>query len=196
MAKRRMKMICLKTGLMSKRFAPCTDCPHGRDSCPSIRWTKLGGSLIKMVRASIENPAITLSESEDGTFSATLDGREKAHGLKAVMTSRDGYRCLVCGSRENLTKDHVVPVVMGGNFRQYNLQTLCETCNALKGFEPCDYRFGRRFLGWREIWFDPSAAAEKFRRMSINSSNLDALGRYREANKQRAKDVREGKRLP
>ena len=197
MAKRSMKMICLKTGLMSKRFAPCTDCPHGRDSCPSIRWAKRGSAFIKMVKASINDPHVVLTESEDGRFSTSLNGRNKAHGLKAVTASRDGWRCLVCGDRDNLTKDHVVPVVMNGKDRLYNLQTLCEACNTLKGSDPCDYRFGHRFLGWKNIWFNSSksAMAREFDRRSKPHDPVK-FNEYREANKLRAKDVREGKRLP
>lgn len=47
--------------------------------------------------------------------------------------SRDYYRCVQCGERENLTLDHVIPVAHGGTNDECNLQTMCEPCNNRKG---------------------------------------------------------------
>lgn len=46
--------------------------------------------------------------------------------------TRDGHRCVVCGSTaevEPLHVDHIVPVSRGGTSDLDNLQTLCQTCN-------------------------------------------------------------------
>lgn len=43
--------------------------------------------------------------------------------------ARDGYRCVQCGSGDDLTIDHVVPLVAGGGNGDRNLQTLCRVCN-------------------------------------------------------------------
>lgn len=51
-------------------------------------------------------------------------------------TRRDresGHRCVVCGSTESLTADHIVPVAKGGTNDLDNLQTMCEPCNTFKG---------------------------------------------------------------
>lgn len=45
----------------------------------------------------------------------------------------DGYRCRSCGTRKNLTVDHVIPWSKGGGDEPENLQTLCRSCNARKG---------------------------------------------------------------
>lgn len=40
--------------------------------------------------------------------------------------------CVVCGSREQLTVDHVVPVIRGGGLRPGNVVILCKSCNSSK----------------------------------------------------------------
>ena len=53
--------------------------------------------------------------------------------VKDKIFRRDNNRCLECGSKENLTIDHVIPKSKGGTDRSNNLITLCERCNKRKG---------------------------------------------------------------
>jgi 5-methylcytosine-specific restriction endonuclease McrA len=46
---------------------------------------------------------------------------------------RDGFCCLYCGSRHQLSIDHVIPRSRGGNDSWENLATACQKCNAKKG---------------------------------------------------------------
>jgi 5-methylcytosine-specific restriction endonuclease McrA len=46
---------------------------------------------------------------------------------------RDGNQCLYCGSKSDLTLDHVLPKAMGGKDTWENLATACQTCNTRKG---------------------------------------------------------------
>lgn len=52
---------------------------------------------------------------------------------------RDGC-CLVCGTKEKLTIDHITPIAKGGSNEIENLQTLCGKCNGKKGTKIIDYR--------------------------------------------------------
>jgi 5-methylcytosine-specific restriction endonuclease McrA len=41
--------------------------------------------------------------------------------------------CVACGSRENITADHVIPIILGGSHSIGNLQPMCMSCNTSKG---------------------------------------------------------------
>lgn len=53
--------------------------------------------------------------------------------LRQSVFARDGNRCLHCGTSDNLSVDHIVPVFRGGSSDIENLQTLCVPCNSSKG---------------------------------------------------------------
>ena len=45
---------------------------------------------------------------------------------------RLNYQCQVCGSKENITIDHIIPLSKGGTNDIDNLQPLCKSCNSRK----------------------------------------------------------------
>lgn len=47
--------------------------------------------------------------------------------------ARDKNTCLCCGTKENITIDHIRPRSQGGGHSLSNLQTLCLSCNSKKG---------------------------------------------------------------
>lgn len=53
--------------------------------------------------------------------------------LRFLVLSRDGYKCVNCGTTEQLEIDHVFPFAEGGETEPRNLQTLCLPCNCSKG---------------------------------------------------------------
>ena len=46
---------------------------------------------------------------------------------------RDGYTCVYCGNKKELTIDHVIPKSKGGDNSWKNLVTCCSPCNLRKG---------------------------------------------------------------
>lgn len=46
---------------------------------------------------------------------------------------RDDYRCAYCGSKDNLTLDHLIPKCKGGQNTWSNLISSCGGCNVKKG---------------------------------------------------------------
>lgn len=94
--------------------------------------------------------------------------------FKRVMLSRqnlfkrDGNQCQYCGSKKDLTIDHVLPKSRGGQSTWTNLTAACKRCNSLKGdktpeeaemplkkipFKPSYIMFVRNFSGFTsEDW--------------------------------------------
>lgn len=46
---------------------------------------------------------------------------------------RDNFECQYCGTKRDLTLDHVIPSSRGGAQAWHNLVTACKRCNAKKG---------------------------------------------------------------
>src|SRR5215216_4767228 len=52
---------------------------------------------------------------------------------RRAVFARDGWTCQYCGSRSNLTVDHVIPRSKGGNSSWENIVASCAPCNRRKG---------------------------------------------------------------
>jgi 5-methylcytosine-specific restriction endonuclease McrA len=48
--------------------------------------------------------------------------------------------CVKCGAKEDIVKDHIVPIYQGGDDTLGNIQPLCRKCNGSKGRDNQDYR--------------------------------------------------------
>jgi len=53
--------------------------------------------------------------------------------VRLYVWQRDRSQCVICGSREKLEFDHIIPVAEGGSNTERNVQLLCEACNRSKG---------------------------------------------------------------
>jgi 5-methylcytosine-specific restriction endonuclease McrA len=52
---------------------------------------------------------------------------------RRAVFARDGWACQYCGSRANLTVDHVIPRSKGGSSNWENIVASCAPCNRRKG---------------------------------------------------------------
>ena len=55
------------------------------------------------------------------------------NSIKQDVLERDNYTCQICGSRRNLTIDHIIPERLGGVASVDNCRVLCKSCNSRKG---------------------------------------------------------------
>jgi len=69
-----------------------------------------------------------------------IDDGKIPSDVRALVMSRDGERCQVCGSTDDLTIDHkITPWSLGGSSTDpSNLQVLCRSCNSRKGARPLE----------------------------------------------------------
>lgn len=79
-----------------------------------------------------------------------------------------GDVCLACGSKEDITIDHVVPLCKGGTNSIENLQPLCKSCNSRKRTLIKDYRnvkqlaaFLKAFRNRKPCWHRAAARLVK-----------------------------------
>jgi len=60
--------------------------------------------------------------------------------IRKAVLQRDNHHCLLCGSQDNLTVAHIMPVSQGGNSEIENLQTLCAPCKKDNHVSSVDFR--------------------------------------------------------
>ena len=60
------------------------------------------------------------------------DAHKRKITRRAVF-ARDGWACQYCGSRSNLTVDHLIPRSKGGSSNWENIVASCAPCNRRKG---------------------------------------------------------------
>lgn len=56
------------------------------------------------------------------------------------LCAKYNHRCLCCGLKKPLTRDHIIPIEKGGTDDISNIQVLCKSCNSAKGIQIIDYR--------------------------------------------------------
>jgi predicted transcriptional regulator len=62
------------------------------------------------------------------------------------ILQRDGFRCILCGSKEFLEIDHIIPRCSGGTNDLTNLRTLCHDCNIGKRIAHQEAGIGGGFI--------------------------------------------------
>lgn len=73
------------------------------------------------------------SEKRDSNKSRRGMSNEAWGRLRLEILERDNYTCTYCGRQDDLTCDHIIPLVRGGTNEHSNLTTACRPCNSSKG---------------------------------------------------------------
>jgi 5-methylcytosine-specific restriction endonuclease McrA len=111
--------------------------------------------LAKAREWQIKNPLKVLEIGRKWRKNNPEKVREKARNRRARMKGNGGritkaewhellkkanYECMKCGSPNELTLDHVIPLALGGRHDISNAQVLCMDCNRKKNAKIEDYR--------------------------------------------------------
>lgn len=88
--------------------------------------------------------------------------RDREKGSLITLTSEEwaktldyfGHECAYCGSKEDITQDHLIPVSKGGDYTSYNIIPACGSCNYSKRDEDFSvwYRKQTSFCDLREYY--------------------------------------------
>ena len=75
-----------------------------------------------------------LFENKGSIIAPTKPVRKRSitQSVKDRVWNRDGGKCVICGTNENLEFDHIIPFSKGGANTYRNIQLLCESCNREK----------------------------------------------------------------
>jgi hypothetical protein len=85
---------------------------------------------IQQKERKIENAIARTSEQKQ---KITSFRQPMSSNVKTYVWQRDGGRCVICGSKERLEFDHIIPIAKRGSNTARNIQLLCEKCNRIKG---------------------------------------------------------------
>ncbi|MDR1828123.1 MAG: HNH endonuclease [Methylobacteriaceae bacterium] len=133
-------------------------------------------NIVATYEQSIRSPSFEMRlPSVVSLKSFVLQSRKPAFTRFNVFL-RDRFSCQYCGSREDLTFDHVVPKCKGGKTRWDNIVTACSTCNIKKGSAlPEEVKMWPRRRAWEPSSYDLQRNGRMFPPNHLHESWMDYL---------------------
>lgn len=119
-----------------------------------LHWKYLYKNIDDLTRAFHQSQRRIRNKDKNNKEKTTEEGIQKntidnplTDFTRRQVRERDQYTCLCCGRRGRgirLEVDHIKPLAMGGTNDIFNLQILCNRCNAIKGYDrEIDYRLNK-----------------------------------------------------
>jgi len=110
-------------------YAHICDCCSKDDGRPTLYWKQQDFDLCYECLNDLYLKYLT----PDGKDEKVIIKRKLiTEALRNKIFNRDGNKCVLCGSQDNLQIDHIIPFSRGGTTEIKNLQTLCCKCNLKK----------------------------------------------------------------
>lgn len=75
---------------------------------------------------------VNFSKRQYGEIAARHEWNRIRKHMTEEVFDRDEHECRYCGSTDDLTIDHIIPLLYDGNNELDNLQILCRKCNSRK----------------------------------------------------------------
>ena len=88
---------------------------------------------VQDLRALVERCGFTILDEDIEESSIGKLRQRISEEVQIFVWRRDGGKCVICGSQENLEFDHIIPISKGGSNTARKIQLLCERCNRSKG---------------------------------------------------------------
>jgi 5-methylcytosine-specific restriction endonuclease McrA len=117
----------------------CAPCHQPSTSAAAIRWRKHNPESAREVR----RKSVAKWSARHPTHANQGSRRRRARiaSVLATLTAAEweaileaaGRACIYCGSRNQLTQDHLMPLSRGGNHTAANVAPACLPCNLSKG---------------------------------------------------------------
>lgn len=128
-----------------QRFLNCTDCSKKVSSNRSGRCKSCAqkGELNHGYKGKVYTHKVKMLGNK--LRKERMKGIEGSHTLKEWEQLRKTYQymCLCCKNKEPeiiLTRDHIIPISVGGTNYIWNIQPLCGSCNSIKHTKNINYR--------------------------------------------------------
>lgn len=93
----------------------------------AIRQQLLEKERLRKLKREVRQEMIESGEINSGKKRESI-----SQDIQDKVWNRDGGKCVMCGSNENLEFDHIIPFSRGGANTYRNLQLLCQKCNREK----------------------------------------------------------------
>jgi 5-methylcytosine-specific restriction endonuclease McrA len=97
---------------------------------------KAKAELVERGRAELHSESSTVARPvviRLVTYVSVPRGAHRRKITRRAVFARDSWTCQYCGSRSNLTVDHVIPRSKGGTSSWENIVASCAPCNRRKG---------------------------------------------------------------
>ena len=123
-----------KLKLACGTFYVC-DCCESEDGRPTLVWKQLPGRRghFAICHNCLRNLYIDhIAESDKEHESLRVRRKAISEARRDEIFERDDHSCKMCGAKQDLVVDHIIPFSRGGGTKMKNLQTLCRSCNSQK----------------------------------------------------------------
>jgi len=138
---------CRKCGAMDRnKNGRCTPCAQSR----YLRWVETNPSRSLEIRAkwAKKNPEKRRIFSQNRRALVKSNGGKLSNNIAEKLLKLQQGKCACCYNQlEKYHLDHIMPVSLGGENKDRNIQLLCPTCNLQKNAKhPIDFMQSKGFL--------------------------------------------------